>query len=328
MPLLREKPHHGLPSSNPAVYLSFNVCKSTTVLGLRAAEHLERVRSRSTGKERDAESGNDYFGARYFASSMGRMLSPDPLGGSLANPQSLNKYAYAFNNPLTNTDPTGLYVCADDPKDGSSHCASKQDQAFEKSLNGLRGSSDSDVARAAGAYGKQNDANGVTVGFADLSKKGEGGNTVSTLGSLDGGNTLSAISNVTISTKVSGADFDAAIGHEGSHVADAQDVVKSGIDASTLTAGSDITHYQSEQRAYGVTNSILNSENESRKFDCGMSTCSLGRGTMTGQLPGIVDDLLSHSPVYNVNGKPMSSTNQGGSVVNGVNQHPNTTVPH
>lgn len=32
----------------------------------------------STGKERDAESGNDYFGARYYASAMGRFLSPDP----------------------------------------------------------------------------------------------------------------------------------------------------------------------------------------------------------------------------------------------------------
>jgi RHS repeat-associated protein len=32
----------------------------------------------STGKERDAESGNDYFGARYYAGSMGRFLSPDP----------------------------------------------------------------------------------------------------------------------------------------------------------------------------------------------------------------------------------------------------------
>jgi RHS repeat-associated protein len=30
-----------------------------------------------TGKERDAESGNDYFGARYCASSMGRFMSPD-----------------------------------------------------------------------------------------------------------------------------------------------------------------------------------------------------------------------------------------------------------
>jgi len=30
-----------------------------------------------TGKERDSESGNDYFGARYYASSMGRFFSPD-----------------------------------------------------------------------------------------------------------------------------------------------------------------------------------------------------------------------------------------------------------
>ena len=31
-----------------------------------------------TGKERDTESGNDYFGARYYASTMGRFMSPDP----------------------------------------------------------------------------------------------------------------------------------------------------------------------------------------------------------------------------------------------------------
>jgi RHS repeat-associated protein len=61
-----------------------------------------------TGKERDSESGNDYFGARYYASSMGRFMSPDPVGGSLSNPQSLNRYAYVVNNPLRNVDPTGL----------------------------------------------------------------------------------------------------------------------------------------------------------------------------------------------------------------------------
>lgn len=61
-----------------------------------------------TGKERDAESGNDYFNARYYASSMGRFLSPDPLGGHLEYPQSLNKYAYVMNNPLRYTDPTGM----------------------------------------------------------------------------------------------------------------------------------------------------------------------------------------------------------------------------
>jgi len=65
-----------------------------------------------TGKERDTESGNDYFGARYYASSMGRFMSPDPSQlyyADPANPQSLNLYAYALNNPLKNTDPTGMY---------------------------------------------------------------------------------------------------------------------------------------------------------------------------------------------------------------------------
>lgn len=34
-------------------------------------------RSNSTGKERDSESGNDYFDARYYSSAMGRFMSPD-----------------------------------------------------------------------------------------------------------------------------------------------------------------------------------------------------------------------------------------------------------
>jgi RHS repeat-associated protein len=64
-----------------------------------------------TGKERDTESGNDYFGARYYASTMGRWLSPDPGGISLkhlANPQKWNKYAYTINNPLRYFDPDGM----------------------------------------------------------------------------------------------------------------------------------------------------------------------------------------------------------------------------
>ena len=62
-----------------------------------------------TGKERDSESGLDYFGARYYGSSMGRFTSPDLAGPDLSNPQSLNMYRYAFNNPLRYTDPNGLY---------------------------------------------------------------------------------------------------------------------------------------------------------------------------------------------------------------------------
>ncbi len=77
--------------------------------------------SRNTDKERDVESGNDYFGARYYASSMGRMLSPDPSQLFFANPaypQSLNLYSYGRSNPLTNTDPTGM-DCVNDTGNGT-----------------------------------------------------------------------------------------------------------------------------------------------------------------------------------------------------------------
>jgi RHS repeat-associated protein len=64
-----------------------------------------------SGKERDAESGLDYFGARYFSSPQGRFTSPDPLlnSGRPWEPQSWNRYSYVLNNPLRYVDPTGLY---------------------------------------------------------------------------------------------------------------------------------------------------------------------------------------------------------------------------
>jgi RHS repeat-associated protein len=63
-----------------------------------------------TGKERDAESGLDYFGARYFSGAMGRFTSPDPkvmTARHLTSPQKWNKYAYVQNNPLAMVDPNG-----------------------------------------------------------------------------------------------------------------------------------------------------------------------------------------------------------------------------
>jgi RHS repeat-associated protein len=62
-----------------------------------------------TGKERDSETGLDYFGARYFSSVQGRFTGPDaPLADQHPeDPQSWNMYAYVRNNPLKNTDPNG-----------------------------------------------------------------------------------------------------------------------------------------------------------------------------------------------------------------------------
>jgi RHS repeat-associated protein len=67
-----------------------------------------------TGKERDTESGNDYFEARYYSSAMGRFMSPDwsakeePVPyAKLENPQTLNLYGYVGNNPLVREDIDG-----------------------------------------------------------------------------------------------------------------------------------------------------------------------------------------------------------------------------
>jgi RHS repeat-associated protein len=81
-----------------------------TGLNGRSAKYADLKNTlRFTGKERDAETGLDYFGARYMSSAQGRFASPDAAGPDLTNPQTFNKYRYALNNPLRYVDPNGLY---------------------------------------------------------------------------------------------------------------------------------------------------------------------------------------------------------------------------
>ena len=62
-----------------------------------------------TGKERDPETGNDYFGARYYGSGMGRFMRPDEpfVDQETTDPQSWNLYSYVRNNPINDSDPSG-----------------------------------------------------------------------------------------------------------------------------------------------------------------------------------------------------------------------------
>lgn len=74
---------------------------------------------RFTAKERDAETGLDYFGARYYGSKIGRFTTTDPVytwRENLVDPQRWNRYAYARNNPLRYIDPDGREITYASPQ--------------------------------------------------------------------------------------------------------------------------------------------------------------------------------------------------------------------
>lgn len=117
-------------------------------------------RSRYTGKERDTESGNDYFGARYYGSSMGRFLSPDwsvqvePVPyARLDNPQTLNLYVYLRNNPLAGVDADG-------------HCSAAEEAACEQASKVYSETGDAGAAARAGQQAQEQKAE---VGYGETS---------------------------------------------------------------------------------------------------------------------------------------------------------------
>jgi len=127
-------------------FIPATVGRRTTALKYEASEEFAALTKRFTGKERDVETGLDYFGARYFAGVQGRFVSPDPVAGSTFKPQSLNLYAYAWNNPLRHTDPTGMVVSWEDSgakcKTGETACRTDFQRKYEDRIKQLQSSKD------------------------------------------------------------------------------------------------------------------------------------------------------------------------------------------
>lgn len=107
-----------------------------------------------TGKERDAETGLDYFGARYFSAAMGRFTSPDkPFADQdPADPQSWNLYSYARNNPLKFVDDAGMAVIYADQRLRIISDARRQEStSYNTYLQGFEGNGSPDLTIRYGA---------------------------------------------------------------------------------------------------------------------------------------------------------------------------------
>jgi RHS repeat-associated protein len=81
-------------------------------------QFTSRIPQKFTSKERDAETGLDFFLARYYSGAQGRFTSVDPViitPGRMRDPQQLNRYSYVRNNPLKYIDPDGekLFLSGD-----------------------------------------------------------------------------------------------------------------------------------------------------------------------------------------------------------------------
>jgi RHS repeat-associated protein len=145
----------------------------------------DAVRQQFTQKERDIETGLDYFDARYYSSSQGRFTSVDPFNialdtqqaaehnperartlfnAYLSQPQQWNCYSYAINNPLLYVDPTGESIQLSNDKDER-----------ERQMQALR----EKVGAEAGAYlyvNQGTNADGTANYYVGIYENGPNGN--------------------------------------------------------------------------------------------------------------------------------------------------------
>jgi hypothetical protein len=213
-------------------------------------------------------------------------MTPDRLlnSGHPSNPQSWNRYAYAFNNPLRNTDPTGLYTCSGTKQQCSDFAnalkaVNSARDSYKKGSDGYK-----TLNSALNAYGTAGVDNGVHVGFGAT---GDGSPAATTVGlNVDAhGNKVTTADNptgqninVTIDPSKNGSTNIEAVnaGHEGMHVAEGSALVGAlpmnllGVDAQGVLNGPlNLTKWQAETGAYWATSYVAQKLFPQQSFSVG-----------------------------------------------------------
>jgi RHS repeat-associated protein len=287
---LSENSHQGFEAAKRMLCLGSMQAKSNTASEMPLCLRQNGTGSRSSSKERDAETGLDYFGARYLSSAQGRFVSPDPLMASAVvhNPQTWNRYSYALNNPLRFLDPTGMYVC----EGTADEC-----KQFEETRSQILIDSDDEYAiYAAKVYGKLGDDNGMHVNFVDALKNRRGAET-NKIGAGYEQNPekpKSYRAHLMISILRSNINNPETIVHEGSHGADYQAFVKSlSTDLGGWNDSLNITRRQSEIQAWKLSIRYATTGNLTLPYGtCGASECKFKPGMLPSTQEGLIKELL------------------------------------
>jgi RHS repeat-associated protein len=134
-----------------------------------------------TGKERDSESGLDYFGARYYSNALGRFISadwssiPSPVPyAEFSDPQSLNQYSYVRNIPTVKVDADGH----DSPIVEDDQAMKNFDESFGKTLQWIGKALQHPAVQAilsVAFFGAGEDGVADGVGEGTATHAGEGG---------------------------------------------------------------------------------------------------------------------------------------------------------
>ncbi|MBY0507025.1 MAG: RHS repeat-associated core domain-containing protein [Bryobacteraceae bacterium] len=219
----------GLDTSKTSLHQEIKFGSSLKALEVDASVRRTCVRSRSTGKERDAETGLDYFGARYLSGSMGRFTSPDaPFADQHSqDPQSWNLYGYARNNPLKFVDESGREVVYASKKlEIISESMRLQSPTYNAYLSGFEGLGAPDLRMSYGDTPKDPDGS-PTDGVTSATSRG--GPVLACDGAICAekapfGDQLKGTVDITINKKIEGDTDRTAdvLGHEATHANDAR----------------------------------------------------------------------------------------------------------